>query len=562
MQRLPLYFVSGLRFSCRIDKYLRKCLRKGIPSLFRMMRPLYFQKGKADIVEGLILQYIENLSKEVSWFGKKPDEKSAEPPAEQDEEAPSTLLFAYMVAAEHYDFLGEVQKALEYADKAIEHTPTFVEIYACKARIYKHAGNLEESAKWFDEVRSMDLADRYLNTQCVRAFLRIDDVPSGMEKALLFSHSKETDAPECGNLHDMQCMAYESAVGRSFYRQQNYGKALKEFGETFKHFNDIAEDQFDFHNYCLRKTTLKAYVNMLRMQERLYSHKFYRRAAKDAIRIYVEIWDQKQRGEGPAAKKEEAEEETKLTASEMKALKHKQKRSKKKADDEIAEKNKTAAGGKPKKVDDDPEGEKLIEKDQMEESQKLVRNLVLYSDLDPVTHVLSYDVFSRQKKWLHCLQALIRLWRLSGDDVLSYKLITPLAHFCFEADLENKDMNVAVREVILAEMATLLGEAKPFKDVKAVRAAASKKVVDPMEKRLKEQSDLPLIEVLYGLKCLKNAGRDCKGFLEKWKPTGAFSLKECNKMLAYLDAGYGKDSKIWLAFKDKCLEVFPLMVIA
>ena len=80
-------------------------------------------------------------------------------------------------------------------------------VYACKARIYKHvpvlkpletsilyflphvptkAGDLESSAKCYEEaltalgvasekhivrrsqVRQMDLADRYLNTQCVR----------------------------------------------------------------------------------------------------------------------------------------------------------------------------------------------------------------------------------------------------------------------------------------------------------------------------------------------------------------------------------------------------------
>merc|ERR1711915_1100704 len=97
---------------------------------------------------------------------------------------------------------------------------------------------------------------------------------------------------------DMQCMWYESAAGRSYCRQKKYGKALKMFNETFRHFNDISEDQFDFHNYCLRKTTLKAYVAMLRMQERLYSHKFYRRAAKDSIRIYMELYDQKLKGEG------------------------------------------------------------------------------------------------------------------------------------------------------------------------------------------------------------------------------------------------------------------------
>ena len=29
-------------------------------------------------------------------------------------------------------------EALEYVDEAISHTPTLVELYACKARIFKH----------------------------------------------------------------------------------------------------------------------------------------------------------------------------------------------------------------------------------------------------------------------------------------------------------------------------------------------------------------------------------------------------------------------------------------
>merc|ERR1719229_1138721 len=152
----------------------------------------------------------------------------------------------------------------------------------------------------------------------------------------------------------MQCMWYESAVGRSYTRQENYGKALKEFHETFKHFNDIAEDQFDFHNYCLRKTTLKAYVGMLRMQERLYSHKFYRRAAKDSIRIYMELYDQKLKGEGEAKEDEDDNnKEAEMSAAEKKKLKHKKKRETKK-DEEKTGKTTTTTSGKPKKVDDDP----------------------------------------------------------------------------------------------------------------------------------------------------------------------------------------------------------------
>jgi peptide alpha-N-acetyltransferase len=563
LERLSLYFLFGERFLRRCDAYLRKRLRKGIPSLFRMIRPLYFSPGKAKHIESLLMQYVKHLQEEIAWFGPEAG-KDAAPPQSPDfdsEEPPSCLLFAFLVTAEHYDFIGQTATALEYADKAIAHTPTFVEIYSSKARIYKHAGDLESSAKCFDEVRQMDLADRFLNTQAVRALLRVDEVKTGMEKALLFS--KEPDAPEAANLHDMQCMWYECAVGRSYTRQKNYGKALKKFSETFKHFNDIAEDQFDFHNYCLRKTTLKTYVAMLRMQERLYSHKFYRRAAKDAIKIYLELFDMKERGEGPTKKASEVDPEAELSAEEKRRLKHQKKRAGKKEDQEKA-KQAAASGGKPKKIDDDPEGEKLLEKDPMEEACKLVKVLTQYCWQEPATQVLVYDCMSRQGKLIHCLQAFVRLWELTGKNLTNYKIIAPLAHFCFVAKIDEPRINSAVQEVIFTELAPVLApelKGKPFGSVKELRSSASK-VVDQVEKRLKEKKDLPLAEVLYSLKCLGHAGRDTVGFLETWRPEGAFSLKECKKMLDYLAAEHKPDSKIYCRFKDRCLEIFPLMKIS
>lgn len=401
LKRLPLFFLTGRRFKRKLDEYLRSRLRKGVPSLFRTMRSYYFTPGKPELIEELLLQYVRCLKDEkVSWFGPLTGEQ-AEPPEVSDEEPPSALLFTLMTVAEHFDFMGETHKALEYVNEAIAHTPTLVEVYACKARIYKHAGDLVNSAQCYEEVRQMDLADRYLNTQCVRALLRVDDTQGGMEKALLFS--KEPDSQEAANLHDMQCMWYESAVGRSYKRQKKYGKALKQFHETFKHFHDIAEDQFDFHNYCLRKTTLKAYVAMLRMQERLYSHRFYRRAAKDAINIYLELFDAKARGdEILTTEGASASAEAELSAEEKKKLKHKKKREAQKEAQKVSEKPST---GKPKKVDDDPDGEKLLQQDAMEQANKIVRNLVQHSSLDAATHVLTYEVFSRQGKVIHCLQA-------------------------------------------------------------------------------------------------------------------------------------------------------------
>jgi hypothetical protein len=40
---------------------------------------------------------------------------------------------------------------------------------------------------------------------------------------------------------------------------------------------DFTEDQFDFHSYCIRKLTLRAYLGLLRLEDRLHHHPFYMR---------------------------------------------------------------------------------------------------------------------------------------------------------------------------------------------------------------------------------------------------------------------------------------------
>jgi peptide alpha-N-acetyltransferase len=118
------------------------------------------------------------------------------------------------------------------------------------------------------------------------------------------------DGDQHNNLHDMQCMwyvppsplrhhhfsrffsvltrwfllRYELASGESYFRQGDLGRALKTFLSVEKHYTDMTEDQFDFHSYCLRKMTLRAYVSMLKFQDRLHAHEYFHKAAAGAIR--------------------------------------------------------------------------------------------------------------------------------------------------------------------------------------------------------------------------------------------------------------------------------------
>ena len=85
------------------------------------------------------------------------------------------------------------------------------------------------------------------------------------ERASMFA--KDPDGGPQNNLFDMQCMWYELETAASMRRCGEHGKALKNYTSVDKHFTDIIEDQFDFHTYCIRKMTLRAYVAMLRLEE-------------------------------------------------------------------------------------------------------------------------------------------------------------------------------------------------------------------------------------------------------------------------------------------------------
>jgi hypothetical protein len=49
--------------------------------------------------------------------------------------------------------------------------------------------------------------------------------------------------------------------------------ALKNFSFIEKHFNQIEEDQFDFHIYSMRKVTINAYFQLVEMGDKLYKNK-------------------------------------------------------------------------------------------------------------------------------------------------------------------------------------------------------------------------------------------------------------------------------------------------
>ena len=71
------------------------------------------------------------------------------------EEPPTTLLWVQYFLAQHFDFVGQPCLALEYINAAIDSTPTLIELFLVKAKIYKVQYEHEGAESWTDpDIRS------------------------------------------------------------------------------------------------------------------------------------------------------------------------------------------------------------------------------------------------------------------------------------------------------------------------------------------------------------------------------------------------------------------------
>ncbi|KAK7294152.1 hypothetical protein RJT34_17035 [Clitoria ternatea] len=545
VKRIPLDFLQGDKFREAADNYIRPLLTKGVPSLFSDLSSLYNHPGKADILEQLILE----LEHSIRMSGQYPGRVEKEPP--------STLMWTLFLLAQHYDRRGQYEISLSKMDEAIEHTPTVIDLYSVKSRILKHAGDLAAAAAFADEARCMDLADRYVNSECVKRMLQADQVALAEKTAVLFTK----DGDQHNNLHDMQCMWYELASGDSYFRQGDLGRALKKFLAVEKHYADITEDQFDFHSYCLRKMTLRTYVEMLKFQDQLHSHSYFHKAAAGAIRCYIKLHDSP-----PKSAAEEDGKMSNLLPSQKKKLRQKQRKAEAKAKKEAEEKNEelSASGvsksGKRhvKPVDPDPNGEKLLQvEDPLSEATKYLKLLQKNSPDSLETHLLSFDLYTRKQKILLAFQAVKQLLRLDAEHPDSHCCLIKFFHKMGSMSAPVTDSEKLIWSVLEAERSDIsqLHEKSLFeannsflekhKDSLMHRAAFAK-ILYILDSNRKSEA----------VKCIEESTNDivprngALGPIRKWK------LKDCIEVHKLLGTVL-TDQDAALRWKVRCAEYFP-----
>ncbi|KAG2219992.1 hypothetical protein INT45_001891 [Circinella minor] len=399
IENLVLEYAEGDKFNLKIDTVLQNALRKGIPSLFASTKKYYSNSEKHAVIEKLVLSYRESLEKSGSFT---PDGQK---------EPPTALLWTLYYIAQHYDYHSQHDKAISTIQAAINHSPTVVELYMTKARILKHQGHLDKAADQMNIARELDLQDRFINSKCAKYMLRVNRIEEAEEILALFTRK---DVPAVQDLVDMQCQWFNIEEGYAYLRQKEYGKALKRFHIIEKIYDDIYDDQFDFHTYCTRKMTLRAYVSLLRYEDHVRDHHFYLRAAKGAVEAYLALADKSSNGDGLDESGMTEAEKKKARSKARKAELKAQKTNEKKEEVPVAKKQ---PDGTKQPVDQDPNGEKYLHtKTPLEDAMQFIKQLQLVAPHSIDTHNLGFEVYLRQSQWVLALRSLLKVTEINKED--------------------------------------------------------------------------------------------------------------------------------------------------
>ncbi|KAJ2639036.1 hypothetical protein GGF44_002724, partial [Coemansia sp. RSA 1694] len=424
---LPLTFCEGDSFVQAAEALAKHALRKGIPSLFTSMKTLYANEAKGAALGRMIEGFATQL-RDTSRFSDSADDEPALAP-----------MWSTFYLAQHADYYGDHERALQLIEDAIRASPDTVELYMVKAKVLKHAGDICGARNTMDFARQMDLKDRFVNSKTVKYMLRNNDVEEAEKMMVMFV--RDDAAHKVQEIVDMQAIWYMRERGDAYRRLGDVGRALKQYHQVQFCFDTYHRVQFDFHSYSLRKATIRAYVDILQWEDQLYTHPTYVGAAHAAIDCYIDLHDRKQNGTPFSAISSEGQTKPLTRNGAAKQGQHN-----------------LAAGigeAKPAEVDKDPSGATHVgAADYMAEALKFVEQLESAVGQQLQTHLSAFEVHLRMQKYFLALKAVNAVKAIDED----HPSLVPMAARMI-ADMDaNESFAAPMKAALKGQLAKSFGE--------------------------------------------------------------------------------------------------------
>jgi len=263
--RIDLALTSNEDFKILIKEYLGNQIKQNIPSVFINIKFIYkLQPKKIKLLDKIISEFLDIIKehKKIEIVKTNNDKITLDIIPE--------FIWVYYFAAQHYDHMRNLEKALEFINLAIDKTPSVIEFYMVKSKIFEHAGLYEKASDAYEKAKKLDYGDRYLNAKHAKKLLRLTNVDSA--NSVMKEFVRDPIADE--NVDHFQCLWYETECAYAYLRNRNFIRAHRLFSSIASHFYTIIEDQFDFYNYCLRRFMVNDFARVLEHMDNIMNNKY------------------------------------------------------------------------------------------------------------------------------------------------------------------------------------------------------------------------------------------------------------------------------------------------
>ena len=266
-EKMKLGLTSGDEFKALFSQYFLKSIKNNLPSFFNNIKFIYQypqQKSKIPVIQEIITSNISEieskrcLSKEILDLDKDNNNLNIEP----------VFIWVYYFASQHFDIVGESEKAIEYINKAIKSTPTVVEFFMVKSKILKHNLLYEEASLAMGKAKDLDLSDRYLNAKHAKSIVRKGDVDESANVMMEFVKNPLFEE----NMLRYQCLWFKVETGCAYLKRGRLLMAHRMFKGILDNFKEMNEDQNDFYNYSLRRYMLSDFYNLIINMKKMYKN--------------------------------------------------------------------------------------------------------------------------------------------------------------------------------------------------------------------------------------------------------------------------------------------------
>jgi len=311
----------------------------------------------------------------------------------------------------------------------------------------------------------------------------------------------------------------------------------------------MIEDQFDFHTYCLRKLTLRAYTALLSMTDVIRGHKFYQKVALLAAECYIGLHDV------PYGSKEREEADAKLagmTAAERKKMLSKERKKAKQAAMRAAKaggakaKAKASDDGEEKKTPTDAaaEGERLAKTDKpLDMALKFLAPLIKQVDDSVEVQRVAFEVYARKQKILLMLRAVKKAKAIAPGGAVVHRMLIR-----FLKALETFTVDPKVKQVVEAELEALVGSNRDPAAINAAFLAANGGSLPHVAAAAEMSVVLDSAAQASAVKALLAVNLDTLTGVE---------LEGCMAVGRCIDGTF-KDAAAFAQWKELCLKRFPL----